>query len=208
MIVFVTGDNKEFRQKSIEDVLATLEDSDHLILDDTLITVPDLEQYLYPSLFTLAAPVIHLKFLLDGDTADFHTERIKKLMASPTTFIFEELSVPAAILTAAKKHGAIMHASPKEKSSPKEDTLFNVTKALTAGDKKARWLAFRDAMEKHSIEAIMGILYWKARELAVKKSSDQQAYKELYQALLHAHAKAWQTGAPLELLIEKVILTK
>jgi hypothetical protein len=208
MIVFVIGDNKTFRQKSIADVMVTLQESDHLIFDDTLITVPDLEQYLYPSLFTLAAPVIHLKFLLDGDNTDFHTERIKKLMASPTIFIFEELSVPASVLTTVKKHGAIVHTSPKVKSSPKEDTLFNVTKALTAGDKKARWLAFRDAMEKHSIEAVMGILYWKARELAVKKSADQQTYRELYQALLQAHARAWQTGAPLELLIEKVILTK
>jgi hypothetical protein len=208
MIIFVIGDNKALRQKSIDEIIASCEESECIILDDTLITIPDLEQYLYPSLFTIAAPIIHLKFLLDGDQAEFYTERIKKLMTSPTTFIFEELSLPAAMQTMVKKHGAILHTAPKQKASPKEDTLFSVTKALTAVDKKARWLAFRDAMEKHSIEAVMGILYWKSRELATKKSAEQRRHKLLYQALLQAHAKAWQTGAPLELMIEKVILTQ
>lgn len=208
MIIFVIGDNKAFRKKSIEDVTSSLGESEQIILDDTLVTIPDLEQYLYPSLFTIAAPIIHIKFLLDTDQAELHAERMKKLMTSPTVFVFEELTLPAAILTAAKKHGAIIHTAPKQKASPKQDTLFSVTNALTAKDKKARWLAFRDAMEKHSIESVIGILYWKARELAAKKGAEQPRHRLLYQTLLQAHAKAWQTGAPLELLIEKVILTQ
>jgi hypothetical protein len=58
----------------------------------------------------------------------------------------------------------------------------------------------------HAPEAILGILYWKLRDLITKGRNAVQ-YQEQYRALLSAHAKAWEQGVPIALAIEKVILS-
>jgi hypothetical protein len=170
--------------------------------------VADLEQYLYPSLFSIAPPVVHLKFILGSDTESLNTPFLKKLLASPTVFIFEEMALSTPTLSLFKKTGAILHLEKKAPAVKKEGDIFAVTKALTASDKKSRWLAYRTAIAEHPIEAIVGILYWKIRDLANKSPSKKEEYLSLYGRLLAAHAKAWESGVPLELMIEKVLLTQ
>lgn len=206
MLIIVVADNKPFRTSTIEKILAPLVSEECIVLDDTLVSPSDLEHYLYPSLFSTTVPVVRTRFLFDGKSTDLSTVLVKKLVASPTIFIIEEFTIPTAILTICKKHGALVHSAEKTKSIKKESTIFNVTRAITAGDKKSRWMAYREGIQEHAVEAVLGILYWKIRDVLLKNPSERNRYTALYTKLMNAHAKAWESGAPLELLIEKVIL--
>lgn len=208
MIILVVSDQKNFRQKTISSFVDTMPGSEILIYDDTYGNLTDLEQYLFPSLFTQSPPIVHLKYMLNESIDYLTNELTKKMLASPTTFIFEEMSLPKSSITNFKKLGSLVHTSESVKEIKKTNDIFAVTKALTASDKKSRWLAYEDTLKSNSIEAVIGILYWKIKDLISKsKGGVKNNYKNIYKELLTAHVKAWQTGAPLETLIEKVILT-
>jgi hypothetical protein len=87
-----------------------------------------------------------------------------------------------------------------------KSNLFGVTSLLALPSKKDRWIAYQKAIAQYPIEAILGMLYWKVRDLALKEKDQQGTYHTLYTNMLEAHAKAWQNGTPLELAIEKVLL--
>lgn len=205
MLYIIVADNKPFRSKCLSEVISQFSESEVITVDDTLMNLLDLEQFLYPSLFSFGVPIVHGRFLLDNNEID--TILAKKLSASPTIFIFEEIVLPKDTANVLKKAGAILHEGQSTKiKKPKED-IFAATLCITAKDKKSRWLAYRSALEKQPIEAILGILYWKVRTLAIKEPTIGK-YGNLYRELLEAQARAWRTGAPLETLIEKVILSQ
>lgn len=208
MIFLIVSDSRSERHAHIDTIVASLSGSEVLLHDDTDGAITDLEQYIHPSLFSSAPPVLHLKFMLASNTENITAQFLKKLLASPTIFLFEEMSLAAPLITLFKKTGALVHMGSKQQVAKKDADIFIVTNALTAIDKKSRWLAYRTALQNHSIEAVVGILYWKIRDLASKNQKTRSRYQELYSQLLAAHARAWETGAPLELLIEKVILTQ
>jgi hypothetical protein len=206
MLIIVTGENKIRRQTELQSILSQFEDQEILILDDTNTTLADLEQYIYPSLFSLTTPIIHTRFILDGKHSDITTDIIKKLQASPTIFLIEEFTIPTPIATVLKKQGVQLRAGEKVQKAKSLTDIFSVTKAITLSDKKARWFAYREALVDQPVEALIGILYWKIKDLILKGGKDVAKYKKLYHELISAHAKAWVEGTPLELAVEKVIL--
>ncbi len=206
MLVLIVAESKTVRatQRSSCEVLSKHK-GEVVVIDDSTGGVVELEQYIYPSLFTIGTPLVHARFVLSGE--NISTELVSKLIASPTFFLLEEFSLPAPLVTTLKKKGAIVHLDKTPTPKQIKSDIFAATKILTATNKKDRWLAYQYSIGEHPIEAILGILYWKVRDL-LQTSSDKKKWQEYYQALLMAHAQAWQTGAPLTLAIEKVILTK
>jgi hypothetical protein len=203
MLYLVVADNKPYRAKRASEIISTFPNAEIISVDDAMMALEDLEQFLHPSLFVADAPIIHARFLLEGNDIDVRFAR--QLVASPTVFLFEELAMPTAALTALKKYGATVYAGEKTKAKKPAEDIFAATACITAKDKKARWLAYRAAVTKQPIEAILGILYWKVRTLAAKEGKGG-TYARLYGEMLDAQSRAWRTGAPLEALIEKVIL--
>lgn len=203
MLYIVATDNKEERHRHIVAIKKRHEGSEHIFVEDVMISLEELEQFLYPSLFSIAVPLVHGKFFLDRWTLDEAT--IKKFVSSPTIFVFEELSLLKATMTLFEKAGAQLFTGTKQNIKKKEGDIFAVTACITAKDKKSRWLAYRLAMETQSIESLLGVLYWKIRSLASKAAPGNE-YERLYRRMLDAQMRAWRTGAPLDALIEKIIL--
>lgn len=206
MLTIVVADNKEYRTARISDVVAEYSPNEIIVLDDTVMTVTDMEQYLYPSLFTVGAPLVHIRFIFDTKEKELTPILLKKIIASPTIFLFEELALSKPFITNLKKQGAVTYTEDVPKKSAAKDNLFAVTNLVTMPSKKDRWLAYQKAIAQFPIEAILGILYWKVRDMALKEKNDSGQYHLLYTALLQAHARAWQEGTPLTLAIEKVLL--
>lgn len=210
MLYIIAGDTKQYRTEQFALVAETVKGSEHIILDDVLITMNDLEQYLYPSLFTLLPPIVIVKFMLNTKQ-QLLSDQIKKIIASPTVFVFEDFALPAPIVTSFKKHGAIIYHEDKKAvqgNKVGKPDIFAVTAALTAANKKDRWLVYQSALEDHAVEAVIGILYWKVRDLIQKEKNQavKKEWQQLYVKLMEAHATAWQKGVPLSLMIEKVLL--
>jgi len=116
------------------------------------------------------------------------------------------MTLSKPFITTLKKQGAVVHTDDTPKKSAAKDNLFAVTGLITLPSKKDRWLAYQKAIAQHPIEAILGMLYWKVRDMVLKEKDASGQYHMLYTALLAAHAKAWQDGTPLELAIEKALL--
>lgn len=204
MLVVIVSDHKEFRKEHLAGMCSA--ESDIIVLDETFMTLPDLEQYMYPSLFSSAVSVIHAQFMLEHKLADLTASLAKQLVASPTIFIFEELSLPTPAMTMLKKYGALVHTQAAQKSVKKVPDLFHMASAIITTNKKDAWMNFQAALLVQPVEALLGIMYWKVRDSMLKQPGRKGEYKTLYENLLRAHAKAWQTNTPLELMIEKVLL--
>ncbi|HEY0980434.1 MAG TPA: hypothetical protein VGE18_03445 [Candidatus Paceibacterota bacterium] len=202
MLVIVVSDTKTFRKECIAPFCSA--ENETVLLDDTLSSLIDLEQYLYPSLFNTGTPVVHAQFMLENRSADMTAVFVKRLAASPTVFIFEEFALPAPLLTQLKKHGAVVHAHSAPKAFKKGPDLFALASAIITPNKKDAWMNYQKALSLQPIEALLGIMYWKVRDMMMKTRKEE--YKTLYENMLRAHAKAWQTNTPLELMIEKVLL--
>lgn len=202
MLVIVVSDTKKFRKECIAPFCVN--DTDVVVLDDTLSTLLDLEQYLYPSLFSTSAPVVHSQFLLENKIAEMTAVFAQRLVASPTVFLFEEFALPATALAQLKKHGALVHSHTEPKTLKKGVDLFALASAIITPNKKDAWMNYQKAIALQPIEALLGIMYWKVRDMMIKTKKEE--YKTLYENLLRAHARAWQTNTPLELMIEKVLL--
>jgi hypothetical protein len=187
--------------------LVTEKNGEIIVLDDTTSSLVTLEQYIYPSLFSISMPVVHARYLLEEYGEELSKQLLQKMVNSPTIFILEEKGLRAPIIKDIEKEGGLIHHDKPNKQSLKQNTIFAVTNALTATSKKDRWLAYEQARVEHSPEAIIGILYWKLRDLIEKSGSRAQHFSDIYRALMQAHKQSWQKGVPLHLAIEKVILT-
>lgn len=207
MIFLVVSEKKEYRIQQVVSITKELKENEVLVFDDTKTELMDLEQYIYPSLFSVAPPIIQLKYILKNDDKNISETFLKKLLSSPTIFIFEEMSLAKPVVNLFKKCGGVICLEEKKPALKKENDFFNTAQILMAVDKKTRWLLYQKAIAEQPIEAVMGILYWKARELASRKGATQDKYRKLYRDLISAHAQAWQKRIPLELMIEKVILS-
>lgn len=204
MLVVVVSDTKSYRKDCIEKIVTT--EYETIVLDDTLSTITDLEQYMYPSLFSVAPQAVHMRFMLENNTTDMTALYVKKLIASPTVFIFEELLLPTPLLTTFKKYGAVVLAQSAEKKISKGVDMFALASSIVTPNKKDAWMNFQNAITQQPIEGLLGILYWKVREVMLKNPHTKQHYKTLYTKLLQAQARAWQTNTPLALMVEKVLL--
>lgn len=204
MLVVAISDTKSFRKECADAVCGITE---RIVIDDTLSTLFDLEQYIYPSLFELDTPVVYAQFMLEGKGGDLTPAFIQKLSASPTVFFFEEFSLPTSFTTLLKKNGAVVHSHTEKKIAKKVDDVFALGSSIITLDKKVAWLNFQKAVEKHPVEALLGIMYWKVRDMMLKSASASASYRSLYTDLLRAHMQSWRTKTPLKLLIEKTLLT-
>lgn len=206
MIEVIFGVDKNFRNSKKQELKSKYK-GERIVLDDMTSTLSDLKQYLYPSLFSLSLPVVEASYLVEEYGTEVSIELIKMLASSPTVFILEERSIASPILKIFEKGGAIMHAKKESKSLEIKSNIFSVTNALTATNKKDRWLSYQNARKDHPAEALIGILYWKLRDLIDKSGGKKNEYQEIYRKLIIAHKSAWQKGFPLDMAIEKVILS-
>jgi hypothetical protein len=205
MIEVIVSADFSTRTKKRNELLATYR-GEIITLDDMTASIARLEEYAYPSLFSIEMPIIHSVYVLEEYGDVLTKQLLATLIASPSIFLFEEKALSAAIIKTLEKEGGIVHQFKEVKNQTKQSTIFEVTNALTAPNKKERWLAYQKAIQEHAAEALIGILYWKLRQLIEKSGSNTAHYKAVYKSLMDAHKQSWKRGTPLEMAIEKVIL--
>ncbi len=205
MIELICISDRALRLKKRSEVLKKYQNTP-ISLDDSLSSFAGLESFVYPSLFSLSTPVVHALFLISSFPSELDKNLIKQMIASPTVFILEEISLSATVLKDFEKNGAIVHALKENKTPIKTNTIFNITNIFSLENKKDKWLILQSSLEEHAPEALIGILYWKLRTL-IEANNPKKAYlKEFYFRLMSYHKEAWQKGVPLSLVLEKTIL--
>lgn len=210
MLCVVVGQTKEYRKGVIETIIKDTDTS-----KEALICVSDndgdlslLREYLYPSLFSLEAPVVHAKYVLS--ISEYTKKVLEELHMSPTVFILEELSLLAdqkKMITSLIGKSLYIEEK-KEKAKSTAASPFAFIDIVEKKGKKEVWMAYNKLLENDGIEAALGMLLWGLRKLALRKGAQQASFKELYSACMNAYTYARAHNTPLELAIEKVLLQR
>ncbi|MDQ5931165.1 MAG: hypothetical protein QG674_331 [Patescibacteria group bacterium] len=205
MLHVIVSVDIDTRSKKRANILSSYKE-EPISISDLDSSILDLENYLFPSLFSSSNPVVHGRYLLEEYGDSLNKELLTKLVKSPTVFILEERDLGKSIVKMLEKEGALVSLEKSKISITKKSNIFSVTEAITASSKKDRWMAYQNARQEHTPEALVGILYWKLRDLIEKSPAKSAPFKAFYTSLIKAHKKAWQSGFSLDLAIEKVIL--
>jgi len=133
------------------------------------------------SLFSSLSMIVFQNVLEYEETRIFVLDKLKLMGESNNSFIFLEGKLNKPILDAFKKVGAKriqinIFELPKKKLEKYDN--FLVANAFANKDKLNTWIYFRQAMDVGvSMEEIIGVLFWKIKDMLLKKNFSK--FKEL-----------------------------
>ncbi|MFA6273737.1 MAG: hypothetical protein WC662_01105 [Candidatus Paceibacterota bacterium] len=114
------------------------------------------------------------------ENRDFVLKKLELMAEASNDFIFLESKLNKPILDAFKKVRAELNIFelPKEKKEKYDN--FLVAYAFAERDKLNMWIHFRKAMDVGvGMEEIVGVLFWKAKDMILKKNFSKFTEKEL-----------------------------
>ncbi|MFA6300904.1 MAG: hypothetical protein WC609_00975 [Candidatus Paceibacterota bacterium] len=132
------------------------------------------------SLFSALCAVVFQGIFEHEETRDFVLEKMEQMGASINTFVFLEGKLNKPTLDAFKKARAELNIFelPKEKKEKYDN--FLVANAFANKDKLNTWIYFRQAVDVGvSLEEITGVLFWKIKDLLLKKNFNKHKEKDL-----------------------------
>lgn len=144
------------------------------------------------------------------DNLDFVLEKLELMAQSQNDFIFLEGKLRKSVLDAFKKARAELNVFelPKEKKEKYDN--FQVAWAFADRDKLNMWIHFRRAMDVGvGMEELIGVLFWKAKDMILKKNFRKFSEKELQNFLAkisHLLPKARKEGLDDEAVFEQFLL--
>ena len=105
------------------------------------------------------------------ETRDFILEKLDLISQSQNDFVFLEGKLNKSILDAFKKVRAEMNIFELTKEKKEKFNSFLLANALEDKNKLQLWIYFRQAID-HGVgmEELIGILFWKAKDMILKKS--------------------------------------
>lgn len=123
------------------------------------------------SLFSPVSAVIFQGILEHEETRDFILDKLTLMGESENTFVFIEGKLLKPILDAFKKARAELNVFELPKEKKEKFDNFLVANAFANKDKLNTWIYFRQAMDVGvSLEEISGVLFWKIKDLILKKN--------------------------------------
>lgn len=114
------------------------------------------------------------------EVVSFVLEKLELMATSPNTFVFLEGKLKKPILDAFRKSRAELDILELPKEKKEKFDSFLLASALGNRDKLNLWIYFRQAMESGvSLEELIGILFWKAKDMILKKNFSKFSEQEL-----------------------------
>ena len=130
--------------------------------------------------FSPKSAVIFSNILESAEMRDFLLPRLEKLQDSENYFIFLEGKLPKTTLDAFKKARAEINLYNQEEKKETRFNSFLLANALGAKNKLNLWIYFRQALARGvALEELAGVLFWKAKDMILKKNFGKWNEKEL-----------------------------
>jgi len=182
MIYLFTGDDVKNKRASYEKFL---ESSQHGIEtffinknDFNAVQIESL--YSGSGLFFDKCIVVFYNIFENENTRDFILEKLKLINESKNSFIFLEGSLNKPILEAFKKVEAVINIFELSKAKKERYDNFLLAYDLERRDKLNLWIHFRQAVDLGvGMEELIGVLFWKAKDMILKKDFKKFSEKEL-----------------------------
>lgn len=131
-------------------------------------------------LFFTQCAVVYENIFEREETLDFILKRLEFMGRSKNYFIFLEGKLNKPVLDAFKKARAELNIFELPKEKKEKFNSFLLAYAFEDRDKLNLWVHFRQAMDKGvGMEELIGILFWKAKDMILKKSFRKFSEDEL-----------------------------
>ena len=162
------------------------------------------------SLFSSLAVVVFQGILDYEEIRSFILEKLKQMEESENLFVFLEGKLNKALVDTFKKVRAEVNVFelPKEKKEVYDN--FLIANAFGDGNKFHAWLYFRQAVDLGvSLEEVVGVLFWKMKDMILKKNFRNFSEKRLKYLAAHISyllPEARKNGKDAEVVLEKFLL--
>ncbi len=114
------------------------------------------------------------------ETLDFVLQKLNLMGESQNSFVFLEGKLNKSTLDSFKKARAEINVFELPKEKTEKFNNFLLANALENRDKLNLWIYFRQALENGAeMEALAGILFWKAKDMLLKKNLGKFSESEL-----------------------------
>ncbi|MBU0612215.1 hypothetical protein KKB58_02220 [Patescibacteria group bacterium] len=182
MIYLFSGDDSKRKHKEYEKFLESLpkEVETFFISKNDFNKVQIESFYSGAGLFFNKCIVIFSNIFEREEIGDFILEKLELMGSSQNDFLFLEGKLNKQILDAFKKARAELNIFelPKEKKERYDN--FQLAWAFADRDKLGLWVHFRRAMDLGvSPDELIGILFWKAKDMLLKKNFSKFSETEL-----------------------------
>ncbi|MEK7569449.1 MAG: hypothetical protein AAB500_00960 [Patescibacteria group bacterium] len=165
--------------------------------------------YSSSGLFFDKIAVIFSEVLENAEARDFIFSKLAEMEKSENYFIFLEGKLQKTTLDAFKKARTEIEVFEKEEVGEKFNN-FLLANALGKKDKLGIWISYRQAIEKGvSLEELAGVLFWKAKDMILKKDfrtwseNELQGFASKFSYLL---PEARRAGRDAEAAFEEYLL--
>ncbi len=140
--------------------------------------------------------------------------RLSDMQKSENIFIFLEGALTKVVLAKFQKQSDKIQVFIQKKIEAKADKfdVFSLTNALGAGDKKQLWMLYLRAQDVGTAsEQIHGLLFWKVKDMLVKKNTrayDESTLKTMSSELVSMYHDAHRGLCDFSLALEAWILKR
>jgi hypothetical protein len=162
------------------------------------------------SLFAPKSVIIFSDVFEHQETRDFLLEKLKLIGESNSHFVFLEGKLTKPTLDAFKKARAEINIFESPKGKKEKFDNFLIANTFGNRDKLNTWIYFRQAVDwDASLEEIVGILFWKIKDMILKKNFGkfkEEQLKTFAAKLSYLLPEARKKGVDAESALEQFLL--
>ena len=212
MLYLFAGDDTKNKHSSYEKFIKSIpKNTEIFFINRNDFDQTQLESlYSGSSLFSALCAVVFENIFEREETRDFILEKLELMDKSANSFIFLERKLNKPMMDTFKKTQAELNIFELLKEKKEKYDNFLVAKAFANKDKFHTWLYFRQMMDMGvGMEEIIGILFWKIKEMILKKNFDKFSQVELKgftAKLSYLLPEARQQGLDAEFALEQFLL--
>lgn len=182
MLYLFTGDDSKRKIASYEKfTLSIPKDIETFCIGKNDFSSFQLENFYSGSiLFSKKSIIFYENIFENEDNQDFVLKHLKDIAQSNNDFVFLEGKLLKSVIDAFKKVKAEINIFELPKEKKEKFNSFLLADALGNRDKLYLWIYFRQAMDKGvKMEELIGILFWKAKDMILKKNFSKFSLQEL-----------------------------
>jgi len=182
MIYLFAGDDTERKIAGYEKFMKSIaSEMEVFFVNKSNFSKPQIENFCGGSgLFFSKCAVVCSNVFENEDMRDFILEKLPVMGESGNLFIFSEGRLPKATLDEFKKSRAELNILETPKEKKEKFNNFLLADAFGRRNKLELWTAFRQALLAGvEMEALVGVLFWKAKDMLTKKNFGQFSETEL-----------------------------
>ena len=212
MIYLFAGDDAKTKREVYEKFIKSLpKNTETFFINKNNFDMAQTESFYSGSGLFFAKCIVFFENIFEREeNLDFILGKLELINKSQNDFIFFEGKLSKIVLDAFKKVRAELNIFELSKEKKEKYNNFLLADAFADRDKLKLWVYFRQAMDKGvRMEELVGILFWKAKDMILKKNFykfSEAELKNFTAKVSYLLPQARKTGLDDESVFEQFLL--